>query len=78
MQGFRISYQARTDGLKASRKNHASSLTAAAIDSSELLAGRLLGPLPWNLEVIVHTSLIGVIPKPHQPNKRRLIVEVAV
>jgi len=56
-QGFRIGYQARTDGLKASHKNHPSSLAAAAVVderiSTELLAGRLLGPLPRNLEALV-------------------------
>ena len=66
MQGFRIGYQARTDGLKASHKNHLSSLAAAAIVderiSSELLAGRLLGPLPRNLEALVHTSRLALFP----------------
>jgi len=81
MQGFLIGYQARTDGLKASHKNHPSSVAAAAVVderiASEPLAGRLLGPLPRNLEALVHTSPIGVIPKPHQPKKWRLIVDLS-
>ena len=44
---------------------------------AELAAGRLLGPLPPNLALLAHTSSIGLIPKPHQPGKWRLIVDLS-
>ena len=40
----------------------------------ERAAGRLLGPLPPQLARLCHTSPIGLIPKPHQPGRWRLIV----
>ena len=44
---------------------------------AESEAGRLLGPLPPHLARIVHTSPIGLIPKPRQPGKWRLIVDLS-
>ena len=38
-------------------------------------AGRLLGPLPSHLANLCQVSPIGLIPKPHQPGKWRLIVD---
>ncbi len=39
-------------------------------------AGRVIGPLPESVEG-VHVSRFGVIPKPHQPGKWRLIVDLS-
>lgn len=44
---------------------------------AEVEAGRLLGPLPPHLAALVQTSPIGLIPKPHQPGKWRLIVDLS-
>lgn len=44
---------------------------------AESAAGRLIGPLPPHLSVLVETSPIGLIPKPHQPGKWRLIVDLS-
>ena len=44
---------------------------------AELAAGRLLGPLLPNLALLAHISSIGLIPKPHQPGKWRLIVDLS-
>ena len=44
---------------------------------AESAAGRLLGPLPPHLSGLVQTSPIGLIPKPHQPGKWRLIVDLS-
>ena len=44
---------------------------------AEVEAGRLLGPLPPHLAPLVQTSPIGLIPKPHQPGKWRLIVDLS-
>ena len=43
----------------------------------EVSACRLLGPLPAHLAIHCHSSPIGLIPKPHQPGKWRLIVDLS-
>lgn len=45
--------------------------------ASEVKAGRLLGPLPAHLIPGVHISPMGLIPKPHQSNQFRLIVDLS-
>lgn len=80
-QGFRVGYSMATNKLVSRRKNHPSSQEqAAAVDDrmlSELTAGMLLGPLPPPQKVLVHVSPIGVVPKPHQPDKWRMITDLA-
>ena len=44
--------------------------------TTEREAGRLLGPLPLHLAELCQVSPIGLIPKPHQPGKWRLIVDL--
>ena len=39
-------------------------------------AGRVVGPLPQHIAGL-HVSRFGVIPKPHQPGKWRLIVDLS-
>ena len=43
----------------------------------ETVVGRVLGPLPPHLANLTQTSPIGLIPKPHQPGKWRLIVDLS-
>ena len=43
----------------------------------ERASGRLLGPLPPQLARLCHTSPIGLIPKPHQLGRWRLIVDLS-
>ena len=45
--------------------------------AEEVAARRLLGPLPEHLALLCHTSPIGLIPKPHQPGRWRLIVDLS-
>ena len=45
--------------------------------AKEVAEGRLLGPIPEHLAPLCHTSPIGLIPKPHQPGKWRLIVDLS-
>ena len=45
--------------------------------AAERAAGRLLGRLPPQLVNSCQTSPIGLIPKPHQPDKWRLIVDLS-
>ncbi len=44
---------------------------------SELRLGRLVGPLPNDVGSHVHTTPIGLIPKPYQVGKWRLIVDLS-
>ena len=48
----------------------------AHIDA-EVAAHRLIGPVPDSLASLCHCSPIGLIPKPHQPGRWRLIVDLS-
>ena len=74
-QGFRVGFDHQRR-LIAQRSNHPSSLANSKVVSEyvtkEVTLGRMVGPvLPGG----VHTSTLGLIPKAHQANKRRLIVD---
>ena len=43
----------------------------------EVSAGRIIGPLSSHWRQSVHVSRFGVIPKPHQPGKWRLITDLS-
>ena len=45
--------------------------------AEEVGKGRLLWPIPEHLAPLCHTSPIHLIPKPHQPGKWRLIVDLS-
>ena len=45
--------------------------------ASEVAESRLLGPIPQHLVAPCHHSPIGLIPKPHQPGRWRLIVDLS-
>ena len=45
---------------------------------AEAEASCLLGPLPPHLAPLVQTNRNGMIPKPHQPGKWRLIVDLSI
>jgi hypothetical protein len=36
-----------------------------------------LGPLPPEVVPMIHVSSMGLVPKPHQPNKFHLIVDMS-
>ena len=80
-QGFRIGCNMPTSKLVSRHKKYHSALEhPAAVDEhilSELVAGRLLGPLPPPQKALVHTSPIGIIPKPHQPEQWRMITDLS-
>ena len=44
--------------------------------SKEVAAGRIIGPVSADVEGI-HVSRFGIIPKPHQPGKWRLITDLS-
>jgi hypothetical protein len=67
--------------LKSHRKNHPSCLanpsTVTERIAAEVAAGRLLGPIAPEHLPLVHVSPMGLVPKPHQLNKFRLIVDLS-
>ena len=56
---------------------HQQPLMVAAHINEEVVAGRVLGPLPPHLAKLTHTSAIGLIPKPHQLGRWRLIIDLS-
>ena len=80
-QGFRIGFDRRSSSLTSASGNHPSAstnrLAASEYIHEELEAGRLLGPIEEQSLPMVHTSPIGLIPKAHQPNKWRMIVDLS-
>ena len=77
--GFHIGFS-RALPLRPATRNHPSSTDKPMVISShvqdELRLGRLSGPIPQSLVSSVHTSPIGLVPKPHS-EKYRLIVDLS-
>lgn len=80
--GFRIGYNYDSNVCASAKRNMQSAVEHPEpiekyIDG-EVRAGRILGPLPPGLEAVgIHVSRFGVIPKPHQPGKWRLITDLS-
>ena len=78
--GFRIGYDYGASHCTSARRNMLSvTQHPEPIDcyiSAEVGAGRILSLLPAGTEGI-HVSRFGVIPKPHQPGKWRLITDLS-
>ena len=81
-QGFRIGFNF-TCRLSSSPKNmcsandHLSVVADYMYLANELHAGRIQGPIPSHLRDSIHISSFGVIPKRHQENKWRLILDLS-
>ena len=79
--GFHVGFDRSKSVLKKTARNHPSALehpevvTAHILD--ELQAGRLICPPMHMLNHPIHTSPVGLVPKPHVPNKWRLIVDLS-
>ena len=79
--GFRIGFNRRANCRSASRNLHSALENAAVVReylAKEVSLGRIVGPIvpslaPANTQI----SPFGVIPKPHQPGKWRLIVDLS-
>ena len=79
--GFRIGYNyERGQSLKSSKRNMLSAKQHPEVIQAylehEMKEGRVLGPFPLQYPTI-HTSPFGVIPKRHQANKWRLILDLS-
>jgi hypothetical protein len=81
LTGFRIGYSHNRAHLRSRTTNHPSALgNMKVVDeriAAELAAGRLLGPVPAPLSPLVHISPLGLVPKPHQANKWRMICDLS-
>ena len=79
--GFRIGVDRHIQRCKPCRKNMMSASQYPQVVeeylASELEAGRVVGPLDLQKYPQVQVSPLGVIPKSHQPNKWRLIVDLS-
>ena len=79
--GFRIGFDYRHSQLRTRGSNHPSALAnGQVVDeriAAEVAAGRLRGPLHDHMTQMVHVSPIGLVPKSHQPNKFRMIVDLS-
>lgn len=79
--GFRIGFSRHHRQLHSRGTNHPSALANERVVqekiSTEVTAGRLYGPLPAHTTVPVHVSPLGLVPKAHQTNKWRLIVDLS-
>ena len=79
--GFHIGFSSRYIHPPSRVVNHPSSLANEQIVqeriTSEKEAGRLLGPVPNHLKPLIHVSPLGLVPKSHQANKWRLIVDLS-
>lgn len=79
--GFRIGFNHSTIQLHSRGSNHPSALGNGNVIqqriTAEVAAGRLYGPIPNSLVPLVHVSPIGLVPKAHQTNKWRLIVDLS-
>ena len=77
-EGFSIGFDSTHCRLRSVARNHPSSLCRSDIVSQyitrEVTLGRLVGPVSPRG---VHTSPIGLIPKRHQPNSWRMIVDLS-
>lgn len=81
LHGFRIGVDRQGPTLRNASKNHPSALAnRTAVREyirAEVEAGRLVGPISTHLSPLVHTSPIGLVPKSHQIDKFRMIVDLS-
>ena len=79
--GFRIGYSFQSHKLRTRGRNHPSCMANQVVVSShittELAAGRLVGPIPVCFHGMVQTSPMGLVPKGHNTGKWRLIVDLS-
>lgn len=80
-EGFRIGFKELSKPLKSAKRNLSCALehpdTVQNYLTEEIALGRVAGPFQKSLAPHAHISRFGVIPKHHQPNKWRLIVDLS-
>ena len=79
--GFRIGFNCSSTPLRAHSSNHPSARGNGNVIreriETEVAAGRLYGPISSHMAQATHVSPIGLVPKSHQTNKWRLIVDLS-
>lgn len=80
--GFRIGFDRSHGRLRSLTANHPSSLANGAVVeeyiASEVALGRLVGPVMGDsVSSGIHISPIGLVPKAHQFNRWRMIVDLS-
>ena len=79
--GFKIGFNYHTLHLKSARKNLEGARSHPKVVQeylrTEVHLGRVVGPLTNSVKLTTHISRFGVIPKSHQLNKWRLIVDLS-
>ena len=80
-EGFRIGFRDQSTPLKSAKRNLSCALQHPDVVQTylteEMALGRVAGPFPKSVVPQAHVSRFGVIPKNHQPNKWRLIVDLS-
>ena len=80
-EGFRIGYTYKEFTCKSAQTNLFGALSHPEIVDqyleTEISLGRVIGPFPPKGVPDVHLTRFGVIPKNHQPDKWRLIVDLS-
>ena len=80
-EGFRIGFKEQSTPLKSAKQNLSCALqhpdTVENYLTEEIALGRVAGPFQKSSVPQAHVSRFGVIPKHHQPNKWRLIVDLS-
>ncbi len=81
LEGFHIGYNPTLASLRSAKSNmrsaHQHPEVVSDYLSKEVAAGRVAGPCHRPLAPYIHTSRFGVIEKPHQPGKWRLILDLS-
>ncbi|XP_065917618.1 uncharacterized protein [Dysidea avara] len=80
-EGFRIGFKEQSTPLKSAKQNLSCALQHPDTVENYLIEvialGRVAGPFQKSSVPQAHVSRFGVIPKHHQPNKWRLIVDLS-
>ena len=80
-EGFRIGYNYKSRGLKSAHQNLDCAIQHKEVVSeylkAEITNKRVSGPFKKTILRDFHVSQFGVIPKSHQANKWRLIVDLS-
>ena len=79
--GFHVGFCSESIGPPRQVRNYPSALEheheVQRRITAELEAGRLLGPLSQHLTPFIHVSPLSLVPKQHQANKWRLVVDLS-
>jgi hypothetical protein len=78
---FHIGHERQNSTLRSAPRNHPSAAANATVISGyirgELEAGRLVGPVTRSVAPLIHSSPLGLVPKSHQSNRWRTIMDLS-